>query len=49
MEAGKKRLNSDIQRQATSNEVVNLKEENNELKHIVAEQALNIRAYKKSD
>jgi transposase len=48
LEAGKKRLNGDIQRQATSNEVVNLKEENDELKHIVAEQSLSLRAYKKN-
>lgn len=48
LEAGKKRLNGDIQRQATSNEVLDLREENSSLKHMVAEQALSIRAYKKN-
>lgn len=48
LEAGKKRLNGDIQRQATSNEVTELRDENSSLKHMVAEQALALRAYKKN-
>jgi transposase len=48
LEAGKKRLSGDIQRQATNSEVIELREENNTLKQMVAEQALTIRAYKKN-
>jgi transposase len=48
MEAGKKRLAGDIQRQATSGEVTNLKHEARDLKEVVAEQTLELRLLKKS-
>ena len=48
MEAGKKRLAGDIQRQATSGEVTNLKREARDLKEVVAEQTLELRLLKKS-
>jgi len=48
MEAGKKRLAGDIQRQATSGEVSNLKREARDLKEVVAEQTLELRLLKKS-
>lgn len=48
LEAGKKRLEGDIKREATSSEVLKLKQENNELKHLVAELNLEIRRQKKS-
>ena len=48
LEAGKKRLNGDIQRQATSSEVLDLRDENGTLKHMVAELSLALRAYKKN-
>lgn len=36
LEAGKKRLNGDTEREASTNEVVDLKKENNDLKQAVA-------------
>lgn len=48
LEAGKKRLSGDIKRDANSAEVFHLKNENSELKQLVAEQSLEIRMLKKS-
>jgi transposase len=48
LEAGKKRLNGDTVREATSNEVKVLRSENRELKEVVAEMTLKNRALKKS-
>jgi transposase len=48
LEAGKKRLEGDTVREATSDEVVNLKKENNQLKHVVADLFLKNRILKKS-
>ena len=48
MEAGKKRLNGDTQREANSNEVQDLKHENNDLKELVAELSLEVRVLKKN-
>jgi len=48
LEAGKKRLNGDTVREATSNEVKLLRSENRELKEVVAELTLKNRALKKS-
>lgn len=48
LEAGKKRLQGDTEREATSSEVGDLKTENGELKHLVAELSLKIRMLKKS-
>ena len=48
LEAGKKRLMGDTKRGASSNEVRELKQENAELKRIVAEQVLKIELFKKS-
>ena len=48
LEAGKKRLNGDIVRDATSPEVKGLREENNDLKQVVAELILKTRMLKKS-
>jgi transposase len=48
MEAGKKRLNGDVQREATSEEVKQLRQENNELKDLVAELSIEVRVLKKS-
>jgi transposase-like protein len=48
LEAGKKRLEGDIKREATSSEVIQLKHENNELKQLVAELNLELRRQKKS-
>jgi transposase len=48
LEAGKKRLMGDTKRGANSNEVRELKQENAELKRIVAEQVLKIELFKKS-
>ena len=42
LEAGKKRLQGDAGREATSSEVEDLKKENDQLKALVAEQALKI-------
>ena len=47
LEAGKKRLKGDIQREATSGEVVELRSENVELKQLVADLALEVRKLKK--
>jgi transposase len=40
MEAGKKRLSGDIKREATSSEVTDLKQDNDQLKQLVAELSL---------
>ena len=48
MEAGKKRLNGDTQRDATTNEVKELREQNAELKDLVAELSLQVKMLKKS-
>ena len=48
LEAGKKRLEGDTVREASSNEVSNLKKENNQLKQVVAELFLKNRILKKS-
>ena len=48
LEAGKKRLNGDTVREATSSEVKVLRSENRELKEVVAEMTLKNRALKKS-
>ena len=48
MEAGKKRLNGDTQREANSGEVSALREENRSLKEVVAELTLDNRVLKKS-
>ena len=48
LEAGKKRLQGDTEREATSTEVVDLKKENEQLKALVAELSLKNRVLKKS-
>jgi len=48
LEAGKKRLNGDTAREATSPEVKDLREENDALKALVAELSLKNRMLKKS-
>ena len=48
LEAGKKRLNGDTVREATSDEVKVLRSENRELKEVVAEMTLKDRVLKKS-
>ena len=48
LEAGKKRLLGDTQREATSTEVTGLKQENDQLKQLVAELSLKNRVLKKS-
>lgn len=48
LEAGKARLTGDTKRQATSSEVVELREENEQLKQVVAELLLKNRVLKKS-
>ena len=48
LEAGKKRLAGDIKREATSTEVNKLKNENMDLKELVAELSLEVRTLKKS-
>jgi len=48
LEAGKKRLNGDIVREATSPEVKGLRDENTDLKQVVAELTLKNRMLKKS-
>ena len=48
LEAGKKRLAGDTVREATSNEVKELRRENRELKQVVAETELHNRVLKKS-
>lgn len=47
MEAGKKRLNGDTQREANTSEVQDLKKENTQLKEVVAELMLSNRVLKK--
>ena len=46
--AGKNRLNGDFKRQANTTEVNRLRNECNELKHIIADQVLDIRVLKKN-
>jgi len=48
LEAGKKRLQGDTKREANTTEVQDLRQENKELKEVVAEQTLSIRKLKKS-
>ena len=48
LEAGKRRLAGDTARSATSDEVKDLRREAQELKEVVAEQALELRLLKKS-
>jgi transposase len=48
LEAGKKRLQGDTVREATSGEVVGLRQENEQLKQLVAELSLKNRLLKKS-
>ena len=48
LEAGKKRLQGDTAREATSSEVSGLRSENNQLKELVAELSLKNRILKKS-
>ena len=48
LEAGKKRLLGDTQREATSHEVSDLRKENEQLKQLVAELSLKNRVLKKS-
>ena len=48
IEAGKKRLNGDTERDANTAEAKDLKDESQNLKLVVAEQALEIRVLKKS-
>jgi transposase len=48
LEAGKRRLAGDTARAATNGEVKNLKREAQDLKEVVAEQALELRLLKKS-
>jgi transposase len=48
LEAGKKRLQGDTTREATSGEVVELRQENEQLKQLVAELSLKNRLLKKS-
>jgi len=48
LEAGKKRLSGDLQREATSTEVTDLKQEHDQLKQLVAELSLKNRVLKKS-
>jgi len=48
MEAGKKRLSGDTERDANTSEVKELKEENGDLKDLVAELSLQVRILKKS-
>ena len=48
MEAGKKRLNGDTEREANTHEVTDLRKENGDLKEVVAELTLSNRVLKKS-
>ena len=48
LEAGKKRLLGDTKREATSGEVTELREENDQLQHLVAELSLKNQVLKKS-
>ena len=49
LEAGKRRLQGNTKRQATSTEVTDLRRENSQLKEMLAEMALRIRWLKKND
>ena len=48
LEAGKRRLMGDTKREATSSEVITLRQENGQLKQLVAELSLRNRTLKKS-
>jgi len=48
LEAGKRRLQGDTVREASSNEVTDLRRENEQLKQLVAEVSLKNRVLKKS-
>lgn len=48
LEAGKKRLSGDTERNASSNEVKELREENSELKDLVADLSIEVKVLKKS-
>ncbi len=48
LEAGKRRLQGDTKREATSNEVVSLRQENGQLKQLVADLSLRNQVLKKS-
>ena len=48
MEAGKKRLQGDSQREANRTEVTRLKRENEQLKTLIADQVLALSLFKKS-
>ena len=48
LEAGKRRLQGDTKREANSMEVNGLRQENDQLKHLVAELSLKNRVLKKS-
>jgi transposase len=48
LEAGKKRLKGDFKREATSSEVLDLRDENDELKKMVAELMMELRKAKKN-
>ena len=48
LEAGKRRLQGDTKREATSNEVTDLRKDNSQLKHMVAELSMRNRTLKKS-
>lgn len=47
MESGKKRLSGDTMREANTSEVISLKQENTQLKEVVAELLLKNRVLKK--
>lgn len=48
LEAGKRRLTGDTKREASTSEVVSLRQENNQLKQLVADLSLRNRVLKKS-
>ena len=48
LEAGKRRLDGDTKREADSSEVTNIRKENGQLKHLVAELSLKNKVLKKS-
>ncbi len=49
LEAGKRRLQGNTKREASSGEVIHLRKENSDLKHLVAELTLSNRMLKKGD
>jgi transposase len=49
LEAGKRRLQGNTKREATSGEVTDLRRENSQLKEMLAEMALRLRWFKKND